>query len=87
MSEEEKKIRNNCYVDFYRAATWYYRNPQGNTHLVFFNHGMKLIRSLGLTKLISMCQIIQKKLKNSKVVDIRLADKILTVGLLVKNYP
>ncbi len=84
MSEKEKKLRANCYVDFYRAATWYYKNPKGNTHLVFFNHGMKLVRLLGLTKLISMCQTIQKKLENSKVVDIRLADKILTVGLLVK---
>lgn len=85
MSKEEKTVRDNCYTDFYRAATWYYRNPQGNIHLVFFNHGMKLIQALELRKLAHMGQSIQKKLENSRVSDIRLADEILTIGLLVKG--
>ncbi len=55
MSNEEKSLRNNCYVDFYRAATWYYKNPTGNTHVVFFNHGLKLIQALGDARLVYMC--------------------------------
>lgn len=84
-NEEEKRLRLNCFSDFQRSAVSYVSNPLGKTHLIFINHGMKLIRTLEIAKLIDMCEKIQKKLSSSKTADIRLADKILMVGILAKG--
>ena len=84
-NEEEKKLRLNCFSDFQRSAVSYISNPLGKTHLIFINHGVELIRILGVAKLTDMCEKIKKKLISSKTADIRLADKILMVGILAKG--
>lgn len=85
MSKEEKNLRLNCFMDFYRAAVWFYKNPKGSTHWLFFQHGRKLLKQLGDRRLIEKVGKIAQELKITKKKDINLADRILTFGIMLKG--
>ena len=84
-NEEIIKTRLNCYSDFQRSAITYAQNPSGKSFLTFFNHGEKLLEQLDDAKLLSECRLIRSKVSASGSFDIRLADKILTVGILASK--
>ena len=78
MSDKTKLL--NCYQDLQRAAVALLRYPTGSTHKIFLNHAVSILRELGDSR-IKMIQKVRVKL-NSKLDKKRIADKILTAGLL-----
>jgi len=90
MSRDElKKDRQNCFSDLQRAATAFYLNPKGKTHLVFLKHARKILNKINNRKLnrfsLEISQLEDKISLSSKSQRIYIADKILTTGILIKN--
>jgi hypothetical protein len=84
-NDEKRKLKLNCYSDFQRSAISYVQNPSGKSFLTFFNHGEKLLVQLDDAKLLSECKLIRSEISESGGFDIRLADRILTVGILASK--
>jgi len=86
---DNKSLLNNCALDLQRAAYWYYLNPKGKTHFVFIEHALGVLEKLkthsGAKKTLEKIREIKKELLNCSGANIYLADKILTVGLLLKK--
>lgn len=85
MTEEEKVMRLNCYMDFVRSATAYVHNFNGTTHVIFLKHGEKLLKELNEQKLINKCELIRSKLVESNNYNKYLAEDILMIGCLAKR--
>ncbi len=68
----------NCYTDLNRSAVSLYLNPQGQNHLIFLNHAIKIIK---INKYKNQLIKIQKQLhqKLSKKEISYLADQILAL--------
>jgi hypothetical protein len=85
----KKAILNNCALDLQRAAYWYYLNPKGKTHFIFIKHALGLLEKLKTTprikKSLEKIKEIKKELSNCSESNIYLADKILTIGCLLKE--
>lgn len=82
---------NNCFLDLQRAATHYYQNPQGKTHLIFLKHAQKILVGLktrkarqGALKLSQLEKKLASGPKSSQAIN-RVADSILTLGILLKT--
>lgn len=76
----------NCYQDLQRAATSLYLNPDGKTHKVFLDHALKILAKLKEKrasrfekKLLALKHRLSET-ENSK----KIADELLTIGLLLK---
>lgn len=83
----DKKDLQNCFLDLQRAAVNLYLNPEGKTWRIFLNHAEKIL--IGKKKLIKFAKQLRKIEKmavqaNKKEV-INLADKMLTLGILIKQ--
>jgi len=85
MTKKEKTKRLDCYSDFYTAATAYYKNSSGTTHLTFIKHGKRLLEELKEQKLLSRCDLVEEKLSKSDGYDKYLAEDILVLGSLVRS--
>ncbi len=84
-----KKDKLNCFQDLQRAATFYYLNPKGNTHNIFLSHALAILKGIK-DKKAQECKVklefLQKKLREARDEDKKkLADEILTTGLLLKS--
>ncbi len=83
-----KILLNNCALDLQRAAQWYYLNPKGKTHQIFLKHARKIL-SQGCfpqkEKILKELLKIEKELTICPKRNINLADKILTLGCLLKR--
>ncbi len=76
-------MSNDCFLDLQRAATALYQNPQGKTHLIFLDHAQKIVGS-GESAIISELRRSASDKLSTKEAS-RLADQILTVGLMLKK--
>lgn len=93
MSDKQnlKEKFNNCFLDLQRAATSFYLNPKGKTHQVFLQHARKILgemKSIRARKFSTKILEIEKEaacLPKSKSKTKDLADKMLTLGLLLKR--
>ena len=81
----------NCFLDLYRAAASFYLNPKGKNHQVFMRHALEILKGLKEKKAKKFFLRL-KKLKKKTSVPIedkrdvsRLADEILTLGILLKD--
>jgi hypothetical protein len=81
----------NCYLDLSRAATCFYLKPTGKNHLVFLKHGKKILKGINDRKaqgLYRRLTDIEKEVSivvpSQKKRIINLADRILTLGILLK---
>lgn len=74
----------NCYSDLYRSAYSLAINPDGQNHLVFLNHAIKIIKYKKYKNILLKIQKkLSKKLSPSEIP--YLADQILTTGILIKQ--
>lgn len=81
-------IFNNCAMDLQRAAQWYYLNPQGQTYQIFLRHARKILAKKNnrlAIKTVSEIGKIEKEIAKPKKARIYLADKILTLGCLLRK--
>lgn len=76
-------MSNNCFLDLQRAASALYLNPLGKTHLVFLKHAQK-IAGKDLSVVISKLEERASHGIDSKEAA-RLADEILTLGIMQKS--
>lgn len=85
----EKALLNNCALDLQRAACWYYLNPKGKTHFIFIDHALTVLKKLKnnstAKKASEKIEEIKRELLSCSGADIYLADKILTIGCLLKK--
>ena len=89
--QDLKQDFNNCFLDLQRSAVAFYLNPKGKTHQIFLRHAQKILKGIKNKKAKEFSlkiSHIEKEaaypLKNKKK-RINLADKILTLGCLLKN--
>lgn len=83
-----KNQLNNCFLDLKRAALWYYLNPKGRTHKIFLRHARKILSKQNVPlarKFLGEILKIEKEVSKSSARNIYLADKILTIGCLLKR--
>jgi hypothetical protein len=83
-----KDLFNNCALDLQRAAQWYYLNPKGKTHLIFIEHARGILakcKTPRAIKTIEKIREIEEEISKSSARNIYLADKILTIGCLLKQ--
>lgn len=82
---------NNCFLDLQRAAVSFYFNPKGKTHQIFLKHARKILeemKSIKARKFSDRIFQIEKATTHSsknRVEARNLADKMLTLGLLLKR--
>lgn len=86
----ETQALNNCFSDLQRAAMAHLTNPNGKNAGVFLSHAVGILGGLQDDKkdryfdeLVSL----QKRVGKSygKQEDLNMADKILTIGLILKR--
>ncbi len=90
MSNKKFKLYS-CFLDLKRAAIFFYKNPKGNTHKVFLNNALEIlseIKNKNIEKYKK--EILQHKINTSKnnlsdQEKMRIADDILTTGILLKS--
>jgi len=75
---------NDCFLDLKRAATALYLNPRGKTHLVFLDHARKIATGDLAARITNLRKKASRTLTPEEAK--KLADKILTLGLLVRGY-
>ncbi len=86
-----KEKLNNCFLDLQRSAVSFYLNPDGETHQIFLQHAQKILREIkdkksqGFSVRISQLVKETSHLPQNKSERIKVADKILTLGCLVKQ--
>ena len=79
-----------CFSDLQRSASSYYFNPQGKNHLIFLKHAQKILKGINNQKAKTFSKKISSLVKQTSVLQqsktnkINLADKILTLGCLIK---
>jgi len=85
----EEKL-NHCFLDLQRAAMAFYLKPKGKTHLIFLQHARKILSGIKnqkarefSNKIFQLEKETTHPLKNKRE-KINLADKILTLGCLLK---
>lgn len=76
-------MSNDCFLDLQRAATALYQNPQGKTHLVFLEHAQKIADKEVSTAISKLREAASRPLSVEDAA--MLADKILTVGSMLKR--
>lgn len=85
-----KEKFNNCFLDLQRSAVAFYLNPEGKTHQVFLKHARGILAKIKERKArefsARIAQIEKEVIhppqdKNKRI---NLADKILTLGCLLK---
>lgn len=88
MSEKDKLL--NAFMDLNRAAKLYLLDPKGLLHKIFLSHALEILeevedkRSQELRrKLLEIKKNLKAGLRKEK--RLRLADDILTIGLLLKK--
>jgi hypothetical protein len=82
MSDTDKKLLN-CYTDLNRAAISLKLAPEGAGYKVFVAHALKILKSLRNDK----GERFGKEIENAVCLGVdfaRKADKLLTIGLLLK---
>lgn len=85
-----KRALMNCFLDLQRAAVAFYQAPNGSTHQIFLHHSLKILDGIENKKIKKIAtkvrQFAQKTASapTSKNEVKNLADKILTLGLLLK---
>ncbi len=86
MLSKDNKVILDLYADLQKAATSLYLYPKGKTHIVFLNHALVVVYKLNDKRLIGVIKRLIKKVLKSEFEDsIKLADKILTEGLMLRN--
>ncbi|MCJ7793269.1 MAG: hypothetical protein MUP45_04870 [Candidatus Marinimicrobia bacterium] len=92
MSNKQKakeKIKN-CCSDLQRSAIAFYLNPKGKTHQIFLKHAKEILAGIKSQKArefsirISQMETETTHFPKNKKERINLADKILTLGCLLK---
>lgn len=90
LANKNKEAFLNCFADLQRAATAFYRQPQGQTHQVFLKHALKILapfkdqKTQGRIKELILLKEKTALPVNNRQEAIRLADKILTLGCVLK---
>ena len=88
--EELEEKLNNCILDLQRSAVSFYFNPKGKTHKIFMQHAKKILAGIKSQKArefstrISQMEKETTHFSKNKRARINLADKILTLGCLLK---
>ena len=86
-----KRIWCHCFLDLQRAAISFYLNPKGKTHQVFLAHARQILENSNTKKarkLLKKLSQIEREVAHppqSKKETQDLADKILTLGILIKS--
>lgn len=83
-----RALLNNCAMDLQRAAQWYYLNPQGKAHRIFLKHARKILakeKERQAVKTVEEIRKIEKEIAKPKKSKIYLADRILTLGCLLRK--
>ncbi len=80
-----QKALYNCWTDLQRAAMSFYLNPSGKNHLVFLDHGQKILSDLKANSFLRKLSDIKEKITTSTFAPVKIADEILTLGILIKN--
>jgi penicillin-binding protein-related factor A (putative recombinase) len=85
-----KEKLNHCSLDLQRSAVAFYLQPKGELHQVFLQHAQKILREIKSQKATEFSEKIsqleketKRPLKNKRE-KVNLADKILTLGCLLK---
>jgi len=85
----KEKFRH-CFTDLQRSAMAFYLKPKGKTHLIFLQHARKILLETKnkkarefSNKIFQLEKETTRPLKNKRE-KINLADKILTLGCLLK---
>lgn len=74
---------NDCFLDLQRAAVALHQNPQGKTHLVFLDHAQRIADERSSGAIAELREDASSTLLTREA--IRLADRILTLGLMLKE--
>lgn len=93
MSDKQdlKEKYNNCFLDLHRSAVSFYFNPRGKTHQIFLKHArktlekMKSVKARHFSKRIFQIEKITTRSPKDRTKVKNLADKMLTLGLLLKE--